>query len=107
METLMIARTWRGATTVEAADAYVEYLRRTGLADFRKTPGNRGALGLRRILNGRAEFMVVSLWESEEAVRRFAGDRLDRAVFYPQDEQFLIERDEQVAHYEVIHWNQE
>lgn len=103
----MIARTWRGVTTAEDADAYVEYLRRTGFARFQKTRGNRGALGLRRILNGRAEFIVVSFWESEEAVRRFAGDRPDRAVFYPQDEQFLIERDEQVDHYEVIHWNQE
>jgi heme-degrading monooxygenase HmoA len=102
----MIARTWRGVTTVETADAYGDYLRRTGFSDFRETPGNRGALGLRRILNGRAEFMVVSLWESEEAIRRFAGDRLDRAVFYPEDERFLIERDEQVAHYEVIHWNE-
>jgi heme-degrading monooxygenase HmoA len=102
----MIARTWRGVTNEEAADSYAEYLRRTGFADFRKTPGNRGALGLRRILNGQAEFMVVSLWESEEAIRRFAGDRLDRAVFYPQDEQFLIDRDEQVAHYEVIYWEE-
>jgi heme-degrading monooxygenase HmoA len=102
----MIARTWRGVTNEEAADGYAEYLRRTGFADFRKTPGNRGALGLRRILNGQAEFMVVSLWESEEAIRRFAGDRLDRAVFYPQDEQFLIDRDEQVAHYEVIYWEE-
>jgi heme-degrading monooxygenase HmoA len=103
----MIARTWRGVTRAEDAEAYVEYLRRTGFADFRQTPGNRGALGLRRILNGRAEFLVISLWESEKAIRLFAGDRLERAVFYPQDEQFLIERDEQVAHYEVIHWSEE
>jgi heme-degrading monooxygenase HmoA len=104
---MMIARTWRGATRAEDAEAYVEYLRRTGFAAFRETHGNCGALGLRRIVDGRTEFMVVSFWESEEAIRRFAGDRLDRAVFYPQDEQFLIERDEQVVHYEVFHWNQE
>jgi heme-degrading monooxygenase HmoA len=85
----------------------VEYLRSTGFAAFRKTPGNRGALGLRRVRNGRAEFIVLSLWESEEAIRRFAGDRLERAVFYQQDEQFLIDRDEEVVHYEVIHWSQQ
>jgi heme-degrading monooxygenase HmoA len=103
----MIARTWRGATKLEDADAYGEYLRRTGFAEFRKTEGNRGAFGLRHIGNNRAEFVVVSLWDSIEAIRRFAGDEVERAVFYPEDERFLTERDAHVTHYEVIHHDPE
>jgi heme-degrading monooxygenase HmoA len=98
----MIARTWTGATRAADADAYLEYLHRTGLADYRGTPGNRGVLALRRIRGDRAEFLLLTLWESEEAVRRFAGDDIGRAVFYPEDERFLVARDEHVDHYEVV-----
>lgn len=98
----MIARSWRGATRVEDGDAYLEYLHRTGFAEYRKTPGNRGVLGLRRVVGDRAEFLLLSLWESEEAIRRFAGEEVERAVFYPEDERFLVERDEHVSHYEVV-----
>jgi heme-degrading monooxygenase HmoA len=98
----MIARSWRGATTAQDADAYLEYLNQTGLAEYRKTSGNRGVLGLRRIVKDRAEFLLISLWDSTDAIRRFAGDDIEKAVFYPEDERFLVERDEHVSHYEVV-----
>lgn len=98
----MIARTWRGATKAEDAETYLTYLHQTGLADFRRIDGNRGALALRRIADGRAEFVVMSFWESEEAIRDFAGEDIEQAVFYPEDERFLIDRDERVSHYEVV-----
>jgi heme-degrading monooxygenase HmoA len=98
----MIARTWRGATKAQDAESYLEYLHRTGFAEYQKTPGNRGVLGLRRIVDGKAEFLLVSLWDSEEAIRQFAGDDIGKAVFYPEDERFLVERDNHVSHYEVV-----
>jgi len=98
----MIARTWRGATRAEDADAYVEYLEKTGFSEYRATPGNRGVLALRNVSGGRAEFLLLTLWESEEAIRRFAGDDIDRAVFYPEDDRFLVERGERVDHFEVV-----
>ncbi len=97
----MIVRAWRGATRSEDADAYLEYLNRTGFPEYRATPGNRGVLGLRRVVAGRAEFLLLTLWDSEEAIRRFAGDDPDRAVFYPEDERFLVERGETVEHFTV------
>ena len=99
----MIARTWRGATRAADADEYVRYLEQTGLREFRATPGNRGALALLRRAGDRAEFLLLSLWEDEAAIRRFAGDDLERAVFYPQDDRFLVERGERVSHFEVFH----
>lgn len=98
----MIARTWRGATRAEDADRYLDYLRRTGLAAFQATPGNRGAVVFRRVANGRAEFLLVSLWESLEAVRRFAGKDEGRAVFFPDDERYLVGRDLHVDHFDVV-----
>ena len=99
----MIARTWRGSTKAEDAEAYLAYLHETGFAEYQATPGNRGVLGLRRMIDGKAELLLVTLWDSEEAIRRFAGDAPDRAVYYPEDERFLVEKDEHVDHYEVIY----
>jgi heme-degrading monooxygenase HmoA len=98
----MIARTWRGATKAEDAEVYLQVLHETGFAQYRATPGNLGVLGLRRVADGRAEFLLLTLWESEEAIRRFAGDDISRAVFYPEDDRFLVDRDDRVNHFEVV-----
>jgi heme-degrading monooxygenase HmoA len=99
----MIARAWRGVTRAEDADEYLEYLHATGLSAFRAAPGNQGVLALRRIDGGRAEFLLFSLWDSPGAIRGFAGDDPEQAVFYPEDERFLLERGERVRHYEVVY----
>lgn len=98
----VLARTWRGATRAEDADAYLAYLQETGIAAYRRTPGNCGVTVLRKIGHERAEFLLVSFWTSEDAIRRFAGDDVHRAVFYPEDDRFLVARDERVDHYEVV-----
>jgi heme-degrading monooxygenase HmoA len=98
----MIARIWRGATRAEDAETYVDYLHETGLAEYRATPGNQGVLALRRVVEGRAEFLLLTLWESEDAIRRFAGDDIEKAVFYPDDERFLIDREDRVSHFDVV-----
>lgn len=98
----MLARLWRGATRADDADAYLQYLHRTGLKEYRATPGNRGVLTLRRTGPDRAEFLLVSFWESEAAVRRFAGEEPGRAVFYPEDDRYLVDRDEHVTHFDVV-----
>lgn len=98
----MIARTWRGWTRIEDADAYVEYLLETGIREYRETPGNRAAYILRRDHGDRTEFVTLSFWDSLDAVARFAGEEVERAVFYPEDERFLVDREPTVSHFEVI-----
>lgn len=99
----MIARTWRGSVRARDAESYVEYLERTGFAAYASTVGNLGAIGLRRRRGDCAEFLLISFWDSPEAIRRFAGARPERAVFFPEDERFLIEKDEHVDHFELVH----
>ncbi len=98
----MIARIWRGATGAADADAYVDYLEQTGLTAYRDTPGNLGAYAMRRISGDRAEFITLSLWNSMDAIRRFAGEDAEAAVFYPEDDRFLVERDLRVSHFEIV-----
>src|SRR5919109_1424022 len=98
----MIARTWRGWTRAEHADEYVAYIEETGLAAYRSTPGNRGAWILRRDDGDRTEFVTLSFWDSPAALEGFAGPDPERAVFYPEDDRFLVERDLTVEHYELL-----
>jgi putative acetyltransferase len=98
---VMLARIWRGTTRAEDADAYVDYLRQTGLREYRATAGNLGAWVLWRVAGERAEFITLSFWESRDAIRAFAGGDIDRAVFYPEDDRFLVDRGLTVDHYEV------
>ena len=97
----MIARLWHGAVPVEKGDAYMRYLERTGVPDSKATPGNRGVYVLRRREGDVAHFVFVSLWESREAIRAFAGDDLEKARYYPEDRAYLLELEPTVTHYEV------
>ena len=99
---MTVARIWRGWTRREDAAAYTEYVRATGFGSYLATPGNRGAFVLRRDEGDRTKFLTLSLWESLEAVRQFAGEPVDRAVFYPEDERYLVERERTVTHFDVV-----
>jgi heme-degrading monooxygenase HmoA len=97
----MIARIWRGAVRARDAQAYAAYVQRTGIEGYQNTPGNRGAWLLWRTEGDRAAFITLSFWESRAAIEAFAGQDISTAVFFPDDDQFLIERDLTVNHYEV------
>jgi GNAT superfamily N-acetyltransferase len=83
----MIARIWTGAVRQVDGDAYAEYTRETGVAGYMAIPGNRGVWMLRRDVEGRAEFVMFTLWDSLDA---------------PEDDRFLIQRDVRAVHYEVV-----
>jgi hypothetical protein len=98
---MTILREWRGELRRELAGEYVAYMRDTGLADYRATPGNLGALiAVRDLDDERAEVITLSWWPSMDAIRGFAGDDVERAVYYPEDDRFLLTKPEKVQHYE-------
>jgi len=98
----MIARTWHGVTAASKGDAYFGVLKETGLKEYRETPGNQGVIVLRRADGDRTHFLLITFWESFEAIRRFAGPNPDRAVYYPEDKEFLLEFEPTVTHYDVL-----
>ena len=97
----MIARIWSGAVRREHGDEYAAYIGETGLAGYAETPGNRGAWLLRRDAGDRTEFVTFTLWDSLDAIRAFAGDDVETAVYYPEDDRYLVERELTVKHYEA------
>ena len=97
----MIARTWRGWMSIDDQQAYVDYLLETGIREYEATSGNLGAYILTRTDGDRAEFITLSFWESLDAIRGFAGEDIEVAVFYPEDDRFLVDRERTANHYEV------
>jgi len=98
----VIARMWRGWVAIADRDAYVAYIEETGMAEYRRTPGNLAAHMLTRDLDdGRTEIVTLSFWESRDVIAGFAGADISRAVFYPEDDRYLVDRETTVTHYEV------
>lgn len=98
----MIARTWHGRVPAAKADAYRAFLDRSGLSEYRATPGFRGIVVLRRTEADVTHFVLTTFWESWDAIRRFAGDDPERAKYYPEDDDFLLEKEPTVIHHEVL-----
>lgn len=83
--------------------AYEDYLHRTGMPDYLATPGSRGAWMLRRREGDVGHFLLITIWESMQAIEAFAGVPVERARCYPEDENFLLEQEPIVVHYDVTH----
>jgi heme-degrading monooxygenase HmoA len=98
----VIARIWTGATRTADADAYEQYVRGVALPGYADVAGNRGVLMLRRArADDRTEFTMITVWDELTSIVASAGPDPERAVFYPLDGQYLVERDLSVRHYQV------
>src|SRR4029450_2994803 len=97
----MIARLWTGRTKDEDYDPYPAYLEESGVAALKPTAGNRGVMVLRRLHGAEAEFSVMSFWDSLDDVKKFAGDDVDAARYFPDDERFLLDFPPRLKHFEV------
>ena len=98
----MVARVWVGITREAQARDYLAYLNRTRVKTHREAEGNRGVYVLQRVCGGRADFVLLSLWESMEAIPEFSRGDLEKEASYPADKDFLLEFDSKVTLYEVL-----
>jgi heme-degrading monooxygenase HmoA len=97
----MIMRIWRGITSKDRADAYLEHLQQTALPALHNYKGQRGAWVLRRIQGEQCEFQVLTLWESMQALHVYAGKQPERAVYYDEDDKYLLDMEPLVRLFEV------
>lgn len=97
----MVSRHWRGIAKAERADAYVEHLRTETFPKLSRIPGFVNASILRRNVRRGVEFLVVTDWESIEAIERFSGASTQTAVVPEKVHQMMIDYDRTVRHYEV------
>jgi heme-degrading monooxygenase HmoA len=97
----VIARLWRGRVPTSRAEEYAKYLYESGILKIRAIPANLGAQMFRRTEGDVTEFMVISYWPSRESIKAFAGEDIERVHPLPRDNEFLIDPDPFVRHYEV------
>lgn len=98
----MTARLWHGRVPLSRKEAYRAFLNARAIPDYRGTPGNRAVFILEREEGGVAHFTTLTFWEDFEAIRRFAGEPVETAKYYPEDRDFLLEFEPAVAHWEVV-----
>jgi len=98
----MIARTWHGVTPRAKADEYLHLMRTVAVPDYQAIAGNRGVYVMRRIEGETAHFLLLTLWDSEDAIRQFAGENIEKAKYYDFDPDYLLELEPTVIHYEVF-----
>jgi heme-degrading monooxygenase HmoA len=97
-----VARVWRGITRADTASAYIEHLQSSIFPKLRQLPGYRGAWLMRRAVPQGVEFLVVTTWDTMEAVEDFAGPTPELAVVPPEARALLVEYEERVQHFELV-----
>jgi len=97
----MITRIWHGKTKAAHADEYLQFVIDTGVPDYKSTEGNLGVEILRRIDGGECHFWTVTKWDSYESIKKFAGGDIDKAKYYPEDKNYLLEFESNVIHCET------
>jgi heme-degrading monooxygenase HmoA len=98
----MIGRIWHGWTKPENADSYEQLLRAEVLPGIHRVEGYRGAYLLRRVAGDDVEFVTLTLFDSLDAVRAFAGEDYEAAVVPPPAQALLARYDPRSAHYDVV-----
>jgi heme-degrading monooxygenase HmoA len=104
MKTKKITRIWHGVIKAEHIDDYLKYVEDTGMKEYNMIKGNISAKLLSRIEGDICHFLTVTEWDSYDSIKAFAGDNFQKAVYYPDDKKYLLEFEENVAHYETFEY---
>jgi heme-degrading monooxygenase HmoA len=99
----VVARMWHGRVLTSRADEYYAYLTAAGIDKIEAIEGNLGAQVLRRTDGKTTEFTVISYWESRDAIKKFAGEDIEKTHFLPKDPQYLLEIEPKVKHFDVLY----
>ena len=96
----MITRIWHGRTSLANAESYLRFLLTAGTEEYRQTPGILSVRVWSRKEKDCCHFYTVTEWENLDAIKKFAGENYERAVYYPEDQGILLEFEETVNHYD-------
>ena len=99
---MTISRHWRGIAKPEKTEDYIHHLRKDTFPELARIEGFIKASILRRPIREGTEFLIVTTWQSIEAIRKFAGESASTAVVSPSVQAMMVEYDREVAHYEIL-----
>lgn len=96
-------RLWHGEVPIEKADEYEKFMIERAAPDYGSVEGLIKLYFQRRDEAKKAHFLLVTIWDSIDSVKKFAGDKHENAKYYPEDDNFLLEKDEYVSMYDVFY----
>jgi len=94
---------WHGRVDSSKSDEYAEFMKQRAAPDYSSVDGLQKLLFLRTDEKDVTHFLLVTYWDSMESVKKFAGEEPEKAKYYPEDDQFLLEKEELSALYEVFY----
>ena len=98
----MIARIWKGRTKLEDVEEYTTFMKERAIPDYKKTKGFVKLTFLRRQDDNYAYFELITFWQNMDVIKNFAGEDSEKAKYYPEDQNYLIDFPETVTHFEVF-----
>lgn len=98
----MIARMWHGRVLTSMAEAYREFLNARAIPDYRSVEGNLSVHILERTDGDVTHFITLTFWKDLESIKAFAGEEVETAKYYLEDQDYLLEFEPTVVHYEVV-----
>ena len=100
---MTIMRLWHGEVAIEKADEYEKFMIERAAPDYGSVEGLIKLYFQRKNEEKKAHFLLVTLWDSIDSVKKFAGNNPEIAKYYPEDDDFLLEKEKQVSIYEVFY----
>jgi heme-degrading monooxygenase HmoA len=99
----VIVRLWHGRVAISQAGDYADFMKARAAPDYGAVDGLQKLLFLRRTEGDVVHFLLITFWDSMESVRKFAGEHPEKAKYYPEDDDYLLEKEETVVMYEVFY----
>ena len=98
----MIVRMWHGRVPTSKAQAYREFTTQRAIPDYQSVEGNLSIYILERSEGDITHFITLTFWQDMDSIKGFTGEDVERAKYYPEDQDFLLEFEPTVVHYEVV-----
>jgi heme-degrading monooxygenase HmoA len=100
---MTIMRLWHGEVAIEKADEYEKFMIDRAAPDYGSVEGLIKLYFQRKDEEKKAHFLLVTLWDSINSVKKFTGDNPELAKYYPEDDDFLLEKEKYVSMYKVFY----
>ncbi len=100
---MTIMRLWHGRVSIEKADKYHQFMIDKAAPDYGSVEGLLKLYSQRRDEGAVAHFLLVFIWKSMEAIKKFAGAQPELAKYYTEDDNFLLEKEKHVTMYDVFY----
>ena len=100
---MAIMRLWHGRVKRDRADEYEKLMVEKAVPDYSSVEGLLKLYFQRKDEKNITHFLLVTIWDSMESVKKFAGDNPEIAKYYPEDDEFLLEKEKNTELYEIFY----